>query len=214
MCCAVPVPTDNPPPDTAGSAGLRPGQDATSAGGPTAGSRAGRSGPHGVLARARADLRHGRSWKARDRLAGHLTSHRDPEALDLLGQVHYDMGDLPAAGAAWFGSARRGADVDEAVAAWRERHGDDFGQMWRSIPRAMRAEPRTARLEALRRKAIDQDRRDGHTDRGPDRPGPQKHVPDALRGVDPAKVIAWVLAAVFVVCSIVGLITILNWVVS
>ncbi len=189
MCCAVQVPTDSPPEPSPAEAG------------------------HGVVDRARGDLQHGRAWKARDRLVGYLASHRDPEALDLLGQVLYDMGDLPAAGAVWFGSARRGADVNEAVAAWRERHGDDFGQMWRSVPRSLRSEPRTPKLEALRNKAIEQDRREGRGDRGPDHQARQKDVPDAEAGVDPATVIAWVLAAAFVVCGIVGLVTILQWMV-
>src|SRR5687767_12161264 len=80
--------------------------------------------PSSAVLRARADLDAGREWKARERLVGHLAGDYDPEALELLGEVNYAMRDLPAAGAAWFGTTRRGKDVDEAVEAWRERHGD------------------------------------------------------------------------------------------
>jgi hypothetical protein len=211
----VRVPTDNEP-DTAvtddgPNVDDRSAPDGTSAVGP-AGDLAATG--HGVVDRARGDLQSGRSWKARDRLAGHVASNRDAEALDLLGQVHYDMGDLPAAGAVWFGTTRRGADVDEAVAAWRERHGDNFDQMWRSIPRSLRGEPRTPKLEALRSKAIEQDRRQGRADRGSGQASRQLQPDtDAEGGVDAATVIAWVLAAAFVVCGIVGLVEILKWMV-
>lgn len=40
-----------------------------------------------------------------------------------------------------------------------------------------------------------------------------RSVPEAQSGFDAAKVIAWVLAALFVVCAVVGLITILQWLV-
>ena len=73
----------------------------------------------GAVERARADLAAGRAWKARDRLTGFLRDEYDPEALELLGEVHHTMGDLPAAGAAWFGTSRRGHDVDESIEAWR-----------------------------------------------------------------------------------------------
>ena len=63
------------------------------------------------------------------------------------------MRDLPAAGAAWFGTARRGTDVDEAVEAWRERHGDHFAQMWSSLPRSVREREGNKRVDALRRRA-------------------------------------------------------------
>ena len=168
---------------------------------------------HGAAARARADLQAGRIWKARDRLVGHLATQRDPEALDLLGQVYYDMGDLPAAGAVWFGSTRKGEDVDAAVEAWRERHGDHFGEMWRSLPRSLRMEPRSAKVDALRSKAIEQDSREGRVGRGTGVGPPPADGSDNDGGVDAATVIAWVLAATFVVCAIVGLVTILRWMV-
>lgn len=213
MCCAVRVPTDSPSEPAAPEAAAT--SAATSAS-PTSRVLSGSTTTaSGVVDRARGDLQSGRSWKARDRLAGHVIDHRDPEALDLLGQVYYDMGDLPAAGAVWFGSARRGADVDQAVAAWRERHGDHFGQMWRSIPRSMRAEPRTPKLEALRAKAIQQDTDEGRlAAQPPERRPLQPSVHDADGGIDAAKVIAWILAAAFVACGVIGLVTVLQWMVT
>ncbi|RJS47369.1 DUF6584 family protein [Nocardioides cavernaquae] len=70
-----------------------------------------------ALARARADLAAGRPWKARDRLTGLLTVRQDPELLDLLATVHFEMQDLPAAGALWFATGRTDADALEAIAA-------------------------------------------------------------------------------------------------
>ena len=97
--------------------------------------------------------RPGRPWRARDLLAAHVESERDPEALALLAQVHHDMGDLPRAGAIWFAAGAKGPEVDAAVAAWRTQADDDFGVMWRSLPASVRAEPRPRRIEALRERA-------------------------------------------------------------
>jgi len=158
----------------------------------------------GAVERARADLAAGRAWKARDRLTGHLADNLDPEALELLGEVHYAMGDMPAAGAAWFGTGRRGQDVDEAVEAWRERHNDHFDQMWRSLPRTVRDNPGNPRVEALRRRA--------GADRTPTRPAPSAPPHNGGGGVDAAVVITVVLAILFVICAIVGAVTVLRWI--
>ncbi|MGL5864133.1 MAG: hypothetical protein ACRCY9_23050, partial [Phycicoccus sp.] len=99
----------------------------------------GEPGRHGPVERARDALDGGARWRARDILERYVADERDPEALALLGEVLHDMGDLPRAGAVWFGAGRRGPAVDEAVAAWRENAGDDFLSMWRSLPRSVRA---------------------------------------------------------------------------
>jgi hypothetical protein len=158
----------------------------------------------GAVERARADLAAGRAWKARDRLTGHLADNLDPEALELLGEVHYAMGDMPAAGAAWFGTGRRGQDVDEAVEAWRERHNDHFDQMWRSLPRTVRDNPGNPRVEALRRRA--------GADRTPTAPAPTAAPHNGGGGVDAAVVITVVLAVLFVICAVVGAVTVLRWI--
>ena len=52
-----------------------------------------------ALERARDDLAAGRPWKARDRLTGVLANTpADQEALELLGEIAFAAGDLPAAG--------------------------------------------------------------------------------------------------------------------
>lgn len=158
----------------------------------------------GAVERARADLAAGRAWKARDRLTGHLADNLDPEALELLGEVHYAMGDMPAAGAAWFGTGRRGQDVDEAVEAWRERHNDHFDQMWRSLPRTVRDNPGNPRVEALRRRA--------GADRTPTGSAPTAAPHNGGGGVDAAVVITVVLAILFVICAVVGAVTVLRWI--
>jgi len=151
--------------------------------------------------RARADLAAGREWKARDRLTGHLGEHYDAEALELLGEVHFTMRDLPSAGAAWFGTNRRGKDVDQAVDAWRERHADQFGQMWRSLPRTVRAMEGNKRVDALRRRAEQE------------APAPRPVPIPAKGGVDAAVVIAAAVGILFVACAIIGLVTVLRWMV-
>jgi hypothetical protein len=75
------------------------------------------------MERARADLRAGRLWKARDRAAGlHHTRPTDPDVLELCAVVAHRMGDLPRAGAFWYLTECRGPEVDEAIAALHERY--------------------------------------------------------------------------------------------
>ena len=66
------------------------------------------------------------------------------------------MNDLPAAGALWFVTGRDGAAAQEAVAAWREQHGDAAAQ-WRTIPAPLReafaSERHMITLEAEAREA-------------------------------------------------------------
>ncbi len=168
----------------------------------------------GAVARARAALERGERWRARDILEEHLDgSVAEPGALALLGEVYHVMGDLPAAGAAWFGAGVRGPEVTDAVAAWREHFGDDFPRMWRSLPRCVRLEPRSPKVEALRARALeastadDPAAEDGAADDGAD------GAADGSGGMDAAQIIAWLLAAVFVVAAVVGLVTILRWLV-
>jgi hypothetical protein len=162
-------------------------------------------GHSGAVERARADLAAGRAWKARDRLTGHLRDAHDDEALELLGEVHHQMGDLPAAGAVWFGTSRRGKDVDESVEAWRERHHDNFPEMWRSLPRSVRSRPGNKRVEALRRRA--------EAD-APARPGaPVTGGEGKGGGPDAAVVIAVALGLLVVVCAVIGFVTLIGWIV-
>ena len=75
-----------------------------------------------VLERARGELAAGRPWKARQRLEGALAN--DPtnqDVLELLGEICFEMGDLPSAGAYWFLTERDGEDVAAAHAALAER---------------------------------------------------------------------------------------------
>lgn len=75
------------------------------------------------IERARRDVAEGRPWAARRRLGSYLGAHpADQEARDLLGEVHHGMGDLPAAGAAWFLTARDDAVAREAIALLRDEH--------------------------------------------------------------------------------------------
>jgi hypothetical protein len=162
----------------------------------------------GAVERARADLAGGRAWKARDRLTGFLRDEYDPEALELLGEVHFSMGDLPAAGAAWFGTSRRGEDVDDAIEAWRERHADHFTEMWRSLPRTVRERPGNKRVEALRRRAEQAGAAPGARGTSAPADSGQKGA-----GPDTAVIIAGILAVLFVVCAVIGAVTLLRWII-
>lgn len=75
-----------------------------------------------------------------------------------MADVHLAMGDQPKAGALFY-VVRRGEVVDEeeqaAVAAWRQRFGDDDAR-WRSIPAPIRT-ARSADLDELRGKRRDED---------------------------------------------------------
>ena len=183
-----------------------------------------------AVRRARADLAAGREWKARERLVGHLAAEYDAEALELLGEVSYAMRDLPAAGAAWFGTSRRGKDVDESVEAWRERYGDHFAQMWSSLPRSVRALEGNKRVDALRRRAeqvgssggtgggsgpgLPAKAPAGQAQAGQAQAGPTHAGDDSGEGgADAATIIALALGVLFVACAVIGLVTVLGWLV-
>ncbi|MDT0212283.1 hypothetical protein Q9R29_00170 [Rothia sp. ARF10] len=154
-------------------------------------------------------------WVARDLLAAHVREERDVEALRLLGEVHHGMGDLPAAGAAWFGAGVKGPEVDAAVEAWRASYGDDFAAMWRSLPRSVRQEPRSRKVEALRAKALEaRDASDAAASTSSGAVVPSGTGDSSgSGGIDAAQIIAWVIAAFVVVCAVVGLVQILRWMV-
>lgn len=156
-----------------------------------------------VIEKAHADLAAGQAWRARDRLAGHLEHTPDAEALAVLGGVLYGMGDLPAAGAAWFGTTKKGNEVEDAITAWREHHHEHFGNMWRSLPRSVRRSPAVPRVDALKQKAIERDELDGKE--------PYVAPAPVKQGIDAALIVAYIVAALLVVCAAVGLVEILRW---
>lgn len=171
-----------------------------------------------VVEQARRLVADGRAWRARDLLLDHVESERDPEALAYLGEVLHDMGDLPRAGAVWFAAGARGAEVDAAVAAWREQAGDDFAAMWRSLPAPVREAPRPRRVEALRERARAAEGGGAASDdpgaRSDDGGADDGGADDSEgTGFDGAWVIAWVLALLFVVLAVIGFVTVLGWVV-
>jgi hypothetical protein len=75
--------------------------------------------------------------------------------------------------------------------------------MWRSLPRTVRDNPGNPRVEALRRRA------------GADRssaPAPSAPAQTG-NGIDAAVVITVALAILFVICAVVGAVTLLRWIV-
>lgn len=88
-----------------------------------------------VLERARAEISSGRLWKARDRLTGALRGDPyDQAVLELLGEVYFEMGELPAAGSSWILTERSGEDYELAMSALLERHSSDPVALLRTIP--------------------------------------------------------------------------------
>ena len=181
------------------------------------------SQPSNAVQRARADLDAGREWKARERLVGHLAGEFDAEALELLGEVNYAMRDLPAAGAARVGTPPRGQDVGEAVAAGGGSPGDHIAPMWSSLPRSVREQEGNKRVDALRRRA-EQANTPVSSTGSPRPPGAgsggagsgaagSANGSSGEGGPDAATVIAVALAGLFVVCAVIGLVTLLGWLV-
>ncbi|GGM67018.1 hypothetical protein GCM10011608_60390 [Micromonospora sonchi] len=156
------------------------------------------------LARARADLAAGRPWKARDRLNGVLVHRQDHEVLDLLATVHYEMQDLPAAGALWFVLGRDDEAAQRSISAWLEQHRNDIAR-WHSVPGPVRRKASTERLEGLRRAA-------GQADKGGTRDiGPVAELSTRWEGIViggcAITVLVWLLAMVGI-----GMWTVFRWI--
>jgi len=86
-----------------------------------------RTYPAGVPApsviKARVDLREGRPWRARQRLESFVSQNpTHQEALELLGDVLYEMGDTPRAGRYWLLTSRTDNRATAALRALRERY--------------------------------------------------------------------------------------------
>lgn len=153
----------------------------------------------------------GELWKARDVLTAHVEGSQDPEALAELGEVLFEMGDLPRAGAVWFAAGARGPDVDAAIAAWREQSHDDFAVMWAGLPASARSQPRPRRIEALRERALNSQAATVAEVASTDEAAGAVTDDDDESGFDVAWLIAWVLAVAFVLFAVLGAVTLLGW---
>lgn len=92
----------------------------------------------GALERARRDLSAGRHDLARDRVTGFLyTLHRrgdyDQAAYLLLGDIYFEMHDLPRAGAAWLLTERQDENSTRAIEAFHKRFGTDAANILKLI---------------------------------------------------------------------------------
>jgi hypothetical protein len=81
--------------------------------------------------------------------------------------------------------------------------------MWRSLPRTVREQPGNKRVEALRRRA----EQTGAVAASIGRPGHQEEGTDQGGGPDTAVVIAVILAVLFVICAVIGFVTLLRWII-
>ena len=162
-----------------------------------------------VVEEARAALEAGVPWRARDLLAAHVESERDPGGTRPARAGAPRHGRPPAPGRHLVRRGGEGSDVDAAVAAWREQARRLRGHV-ALAPASVRAQPRPRRIEALRERARpdDEERDDAaSTDGGGD------DVGDDDGGFDAAWLVAWVLAIAFVVFAVIGVITALAWVI-
>lgn len=161
---------------------------------------------HDVVDRARQDIADARLWKARDRLTGALVHRADHELLDLLGEVHFSMAELPAAGGMWFLTGRQGPDAEAARLAWHERHGNDPLQLWLSLPPLARRNAEQAAVLELKAAAEQRARTVSHVVRV----GlPDDIRPARRRSEDVGFTVVLGLTALF---FIVGLVSVIRWV--
>jgi hypothetical protein len=156
------------------------------------------------LARARGDLTAGRPWKALNRLNGVLVHRQDHEVLDLLATVHYEMQDLPAAGALWFVLGRDDEAAHRSISAWLEQHRNNIAR-WHSIPGPVRRKAGTEQLEDLRRAAGQADK-GGTRDIGPVG-DPSARWERIVFGGCAVTVVVWLLAMVGI-----GMWTVFRWI--
>lgn len=158
-----------------------------------------------ALARARADLAAGQAWKARDRLTGVMSTRTDDEVLDLLGEVYFQMGDLPAAGSLWFVTGRNDESAQAAIAAWHERFRGAEAR-WHSVPRARRMSADEAHLKQLQHNSqlAARARWDMKRER--------VHAADRVHSTDWEGIV--IMTVVFVVLALmaIGAVTVLRWI--
>jgi hypothetical protein len=111
-----------------------------------------------AIDRARRDLERGDHWLARRRLASFLsTVGYDPDVVEELGQISYDMHDAYEAGRMWLTSLAEGDHVEHAINVFVEHAGRDARQVCGQLPRVVRL----PMLEAYPEKVQDRLRRLG-----------------------------------------------------
>lgn len=156
-----------------------------------------------AVERARAELAAGRPWMARTRLNGALAHRQDHEVLDLLASVHYEMRDLPAAGALWFVLGREDDAAREAIEAWRQIYRHDLAR-WHSIPGPVRRTVRAGHVEELRAAAA----RNGRAARDSRSPAaPEKWWEPVVFGGCAIIAVLWVLSTLGI-----GMWTVFHWI--
>jgi len=171
-------------------------------------------------ASVREEVEAGRLWKARDRLQGHFRD--DPanaDVLDMLGAVHFAMGDLPLAARYWWLTERDDEHAVSARSAFHERFGTRAANVLGALPRPAAPEHYPpgvrARLEALVAAATDEGVRWGPSDWRP-LPGAgtsgdagRRHQPSKL-----AQLRVTLLLGGVVALMIIGVISVVGWLIG
>lgn len=92
-----------------------------------------------VLDRARKDMAAQELWRARRRLEGYVGSQGyNRDVLELLGEVCWRMGDVPAAGRFWFFCPADTDEKREAIQAFVRDAGVDRAAIASRLPRRLR----------------------------------------------------------------------------
>lgn len=117
-----------------------------------------------AIDRANDDRLQGRLWKARDRLQGAVRFGKyDKKLLENLGRIHWEMGDHPAAGAAWLLCDTSNENFDAALAAFEERCGYKPANMLQTLPQRFPVETYPKIVQERLQTLIDDATKDGFT---------------------------------------------------
>lgn len=171
------------------------------------------------IERARRDLAEGRPWKARQRIGSYLGAHpADQEALDLLGEICAAMNDLPAAGAAWFLTARDDERAREAVAVLRDEHRGSLTGLIGALPLRLAADDPgwPPEVSAQLRELAAEAGRQGLSmpSRRPPPPAAGEWAPEGSRGDVVVLALVALVLALLVGCTLLGLVVAVRWLVG
>jgi len=95
-----------------------------------------------ALDRAEQDLERGEHWLALQRLASYISSTGyDPQVLERIGRIAYEMHDSYTAGRWWLASTAGGEEVERAIQTFITHAGRDPRQVAWQVPAAVRLCP-------------------------------------------------------------------------
>lgn len=163
-----------------------------------------------LLDRVAAEIERGRAWKAKELLRGNIAAGRvDPEILEAYGQLLEALGDRVEAGKYLFLSGARTEASRDAISIFLARHrGRNGSDLIAQLPTAVR---RRAFVDLP--SAVQQDLRAMGV--SPDQFGPETRHPTAPPARQRLALMAGLVAmAVLALATLVGLWTLVSWLVA